>query len=113
MPSDFIRYRARQIQRYACAKPTQPFADLITKRHLRRAANLEKDFALSLSPDGEAQWPSNRSFNSLSLESFLRCRSWVRLRVPAEPKDDIVDKEVVCRYDKDMSNCEKLTRVIR
>jgi hypothetical protein len=37
----------------------------------------------------------------------------VRLKVPAEPKDDVVDKEVVCRYGWDISNCQKLTRVIR
>ncbi|KAJ3456178.1 hypothetical protein MRS44_016201 [Fusarium solani] len=101
MPSDFIRCRARQIQRYVRAKPAQPFADLITKKHPRRAANLEKDFALSLSPDDEAQWPSNWGSNSLSLKSFLRCRSWVRLKVPAEPKDDVVDKEVIVIEDSE------------
>ncbi|RSL87186.1 hypothetical protein CEP51_002362 [Fusarium floridanum] len=101
MPSDFLRCCARQVQRYARARPPQPFADLITEKDLRRAANLEKNFALSLSPKDEPQWPSNRSSNSLSLKSFLRCRSWMRLRVPAEPKDDVVNKEVIVIEDSE------------
>ncbi|RSM06014.1 hypothetical protein CDV31_009348 [Fusarium ambrosium] len=101
MPSDFLRCRARQVQRYARARPPQPFADLITKKDLLRAANLEKDFALSLSPEDEPQWPSNWSSNSLSLKSFLRCRSWMRLRVPPEPKNDVVKQEVIVIEDSE------------
>ncbi|EEU37483.1 uncharacterized protein NECHADRAFT_86351 [Fusarium vanettenii 77-13-4] len=79
----------------SCSHPYNPAIRPREASTALRAANLEKDFSLSLSPDHEEQWSSNWSSNSLSLKSFLRCRSWVRLRVPAEPRDDIVDTEVV------------------
>ncbi|KAM0425790.1 hypothetical protein ACHAPT_009040 [Fusarium lateritium] len=111
MPSEFIRCRARQLQRYANAKPPLPYTNLITKEHLLRAANLEKYFSLYLSPDDELQWPPNWASNSLSLVSFLRCRSWISLRVPAEPMDDVVGEEITVKNDQDVDLAENTDEV--
>ncbi|KAK1826402.1 hypothetical protein QBC39DRAFT_386715 [Podospora conica] len=78
-PSDNIKQRARQLQRFHAAPDNWPTRHLITAEHLGRARLLQPSFKLKDSPPNEPKWVSAWEKSPGSLNGLLTGQPWKSL----------------------------------